>query len=73
VLPIRADAVLCIQNGSVRLHILRTIRIDTAQHRGETQRKGIRIDIQVIPTIEGIAKEKDELLEKAVEIINSKN
>jgi carboxyl-terminal processing protease len=52
---------------------LRTIRIDTAQHRGETQRKGIRIDIQVIPTIEGIAKEKDELLEKAVEIINSKN
>ena len=40
---------------------------------GETQRKGIRIDSQVIPTIEGIKNGKDELLEKAVQIINSKN
>jgi hypothetical protein len=40
---------------------------------GETQRKGIRIDMQVTPTIEGITKGKDELLEKAVEIINAKN
>jgi hypothetical protein len=38
----------------------------------ETQRKGIRIDMEVIPTIEGIAKGKDELLEKAIEIINTK-
>ena len=37
-----------------------------------TQRKGIKIDISVRPTIEGIMKGKDELLEKAVEIINSK-
>lgn len=39
---------------------------------GQTQRKGIKIDISVRPTIEGIIQGKDELLEKAVEIINSK-
>jgi len=39
----------------------------------ETQRKGIKIDIEIRPTIEGIKNGKDELLEKAVEIINTKN
>jgi C-terminal processing protease CtpA/Prc len=38
----------------------------------ETQRKGIKIDVSVRPTIEGILNGKDELLEKAVEIINTK-
>ncbi len=38
----------------------------------QTQRKGIKIDISVRPTIEGIMQGRDELLEKAVEIINSK-
>lgn len=36
----------------------------------ETQRIGIVPDITVKPTIEGIKKGKDELLEKAIEIIN---
>jgi C-terminal processing protease CtpA/Prc len=36
----------------------------------ETQRIGIVPDIKVTPTIEGIKKGKDELLEKAIEIIN---
>ncbi|ODS73989.1 MAG: hypothetical protein ABS46_19785 [Cytophagaceae bacterium SCN 52-12] len=35
----------------------------------ETQRVGIVPDIEVKPTIEGIRKGRDELLEKAVEII----
>ncbi len=35
----------------------------------ETQRVGIIPDIEVKPTIEGIRKHKDELLEKAIEII----
>lgn len=39
----------------------------------ETQRVGIRIDMQISPTIEGIRNGKDELLEKAIEIINQKN
>jgi len=37
----------------------------------ETQRKGVKIDILLHPSIEGIKKGKDELLEKAVEIINA--
>ena len=37
----------------------------------ETQRIGIRPDREVNPTIKGIADGKDELLEKAVEIINA--
>lgn len=37
----------------------------------ETQRVGIKIDIQIQPTINGIIKGKDELLEKAIEIIIS--
>lgn len=36
----------------------------------ETQRVGIVPDIKVKPTIEGIKKGKDEVLEKAMEIIN---
>ncbi|WP_057938599.1 hypothetical protein [Algoriphagus resistens] len=36
----------------------------------ETQRKGVKIDIEANPTIEGIAAGKDEILEKAIEFIN---
>lgn len=38
----------------------------------ETQRVGIVPDIEVKPTIEGLRLGKDELLEKAIEIINGK-
>ncbi|HSZ35223.1 MAG TPA: S41 family peptidase, partial [Puia sp.] len=38
----------------------------------ETQRKGIKINITVTPTIEGIVNGKDELLDKAIDIINTK-
>lgn len=34
----------------------------------ETQRVGIRLDIEVLPTIEGMQKGKDEVLEKAINI-----
>lgn len=37
---------------------------------GETQRVGIRIDEQVRPTIRGIREGRDELVERAIEIIN---
>ena len=37
---------------------------------GETQRIGIVPDIEVKPTIEGVKSGRDELLEKAIEIIN---
>ncbi|WP_057940153.1 S41 family peptidase [Algoriphagus resistens] len=36
----------------------------------ETQRKGVKIDIEANPTIEGIAAGKDEILEKAIDFIN---
>ena len=36
----------------------------------ETQRTGIKIDIQVKPTIRGVREGRDELLEKAIDIIN---
>jgi len=36
----------------------------------ETQRKGVKIDIEVKPTIEGIIKEKDEILKRAIEFAN---
>lgn len=36
---------------------------------GETQRIGIVPDIKVKPTIKGIREGRDELLEKAIEII----
>ena len=39
----------------------------------DTQRVGIVPDIEVKPTIEGIKKGKDEVLEKAIEIINAQN
>lgn len=39
----------------------------------ETQRVGIIPDIEVKPTIEGIKLKKDELLEKAIELINQEN
>ena len=35
----------------------------------ETQRKGVKIDIEVKPTIEGIKAGKDELFEKAKALI----
>ena len=38
----------------------------------ETQRKGVKIDVPISPTITGIKAGKDELLEKAVAIINGK-
>ena len=36
----------------------------------EAQRKGVKIDIEVTPTIEGITNGKDEILEKAIEFLN---
>jgi len=38
----------------------------------ETQRVGILSDIEIKPTIKGIKNDKDELLDKAIEIINNK-
>jgi len=35
----------------------------------ETQRVGIAIDMEIKPTIKGIIEGRDELLEKAIEII----
>ena len=37
----------------------------------ETQRKGIKIDIEVKPTLKGLKAIKDEVLERAIEFINS--
>jgi C-terminal processing protease CtpA/Prc len=37
----------------------------------ETQRIGIVPDIEIKPTIKGITENKDELLEKAVSLINN--
>ena len=39
----------------------------------ETQRVGIVPDIEVLPTVKGIREGRDELLEKAIEVINSTN
>jgi hypothetical protein len=39
----------------------------------ETQRVGVKIDVPVKPTIKGIREGRDELLEKAVAIIEGKN
>lgn len=36
----------------------------------ETQRKGVKIDIEVRPTVKGIIEGRDEVLEKAIEFIN---
>lgn len=38
----------------------------------ETQRVGIIPDIQISPTIKGIAEDRDELIERAIEIIDGK-
>lgn len=37
----------------------------------ETQRKGVEIDVEVHPTIEGIREGRDEVLEKAIELANN--
>lgn len=34
----------------------------------ETQRKGVKIDVEVKPTIKGLQQERDEILEKAIEL-----
>ena len=39
----------------------------------ETQRVGIALDIEVKPTIKGIREGRDELLEKAIEIIKQES
>lgn len=36
----------------------------------ETQRKGVKIDIEVNPTTQGIIAGKDEILERAIEFVN---
>lgn len=36
----------------------------------ETQRKGIKIDVEVKPTITGLRQGRDEVLDKAIEIAN---
>ncbi len=36
----------------------------------ETQRKGVKIDIEVCPTIDGLRLGRDEILEKAIELAN---
>jgi len=36
----------------------------------ETQRKGVRIDVKIEPTVSGIRQGRDEILEKALEIAN---
>jgi len=37
----------------------------------ETQRKGVKIDVEVHPTIQGLRDGRDEVLEKALELINN--
>jgi C-terminal processing protease CtpA/Prc len=37
----------------------------------ETQRKGVKIDVVIHPSIKGIKEARDELLEKAIEMINT--
>jgi C-terminal processing protease CtpA/Prc len=37
----------------------------------ETQRKGVKVDIEVRPTIKGIQEGKDEVLERAIEFVNT--
>ena len=35
----------------------------------KTQRKGVKIDIEVTPTLQGLIDGKDEVLQKAIEYI----
>jgi C-terminal processing protease CtpA/Prc len=37
----------------------------------ETQRKGVKIDVVIHPSIKGIKEGRDERLEKAIEMINT--
>ena len=37
----------------------------------ETQRKGVKIDLEIKPTIKGIVEGKDEVLDRAIEFINN--
>ncbi len=39
----------------------------------ETQRKGVKIDVVIEPTIDGIRQDRDEILEKAIEIAKRKH
>ncbi|WP_121666188.1 S41 family peptidase [Mesonia aquimarina] len=39
----------------------------------ETQRKGVKINIEIKPTINGLSDGRDEILEKAIEIANERN
>ncbi|MNY06349.1 Peptidase family S41 [compost metagenome] len=39
--------------------------------KSETQRKGVKVDLEIKPTIKGIQEGKDEVLEKAIEIIGA--
>jgi len=39
---------------------------------GQTQRVGVRINEIVEPTIEGVKAGRDEVLERAIEILNEK-
>ena len=39
----------------------------------ETQRIGIKPDIEIHPSIKGISEQRDEILEKAIEIIENSN
>jgi len=45
--------------------------VETRATAGATQRKGVKIDVQIKPTIQGIHEGKDELLDKAIQIINN--
>ena len=36
---------------------------------GQTQRCGLRPDVECYPTLEGVRGGKDELIEKAIEVI----
>ncbi len=37
----------------------------------ETQRKGVKVDVEVYPTIQGLREGRDEVLEKALELAKS--
>lgn len=55
--------------GSVILHIS-GLGVYTPEG-GQTQRCGVKPDIECYPTVEGIRAGRDELIEKAVELINA--
>ena len=40
-------------------------------NKDETQGCGIKIDVEVKPTLKGLKANKDEVLERAIEFINS--